>query len=187
VHNPVNPVRGEAVVGVAVDPDAAGVKSEMVEVWLPDRFQGQLQVETLTADGRFRGEGAFEGEAEGGRWVTLPLSSPAARPGDPFTLAVAIRGPGDVLFAARWGSAPPKKAVETIRLYVNSRRADMFVRAGKSFVRCSPVKIPQPVRFDAVCNVRVADMPADGVLTLIRRDQFDEQEQTITVRAGGIR
>lgn len=191
--NPVNPVRGEAVLGVAVvaaGPEAA--RSTTVDVWIPTRFRGELQVEMLTADGRFRGVGAYSGETPGGRWVPLtvrpanPDTAPAPRPGDPVTLAVAVRGPGSTLFVARWGTASTAPAT-TVRLYVNSRRGDMFVRAGATVVRCTPLNVPQPLRFDAYCDVPVRDVPPDGGLVLIRRDQGDEQTQNTTVPLSGIR
>jgi hypothetical protein len=188
--NPVNPVRGEALVGLAVLPSADAPRGQTVEVWLPDKFSGELQVETLTADGRFRGEGVYTGSSGGGQWVPLTLiakdKASSARPGDPATLALAVRGPGATLFVARWGSAPVGPATR-IRLYVNSRRADMFLRAGEKVVRCASLNIPQPLRFDAYCDLAAGDVPANGQIGLIRRDQFDEQTQTVTVNVRGIR
>ena len=51
----------------------------------------------------------------------------------------------------------------------------MFVRAGARVVRCAPMGIPQPVRFDTYCDLALTDVPSHGQVTLIRRDQFDEQ------------
>lgn len=191
--NQVNPVRGEALLGIVMLPADDAPRSQSVQVWLPDRFSGELQVDTLTADGRFRGEGVYAGSSEGGRWVTLPLAAgpggstrPASRPGDPATLALSVRGPGASLFVARWSAASPQ-ATNRVRLYVNSRRADMFVRAGTKVVRCTRLTIAQPLRFDAYCDLEWNDLPADGQLALIRRDQFDEETQTLTVNSRGIR
>lgn len=191
-YNPINPVRGEAVVGLSIVPTESVLRGKVVEVWLPDQFAGELHIETTTADGRFRGEGAFSGSSTGGRWVPLMLTpnapgakAPAVRPGDPGTLSLAVRGPGQTFYVARWGG--PDAAASRLRLYVNSRRADMFVRAGVTVVRCVSLNIPQPLRFDVYCDVAVGDVPADGRLMLIRRDQFDEQTQTFTVNVRGIR
>lgn len=189
--NQVNPVRGEAVLGIAIIPADDAPRSQTVQVWLPDRFSGELQVETLTADGRFRGEGVYAGSSDGGRWVPLPLASgqrggnAAPRPGDPATLALSVRGPDASLFVARWNPTPPA-ATARVRLYVNSRRADMFVRAGATVARCARLDIPQPLRFDTYCDLDLTDLPADGRLTLIRRDQFDEESQPLTVNVRGI-
>jgi hypothetical protein len=181
-HNPVNPVRGEAVLGLAVLPTAEAQKSGAVEVWLP----AALQLETLTADGRFRGVGAYSGSTGGGQWVELKLTPGTSRPGDPMTLALSVRGPGPALFVARWKTDAARPA-ERLRIYVNARRADIFLRAGTTLSRCVAINIPQPLRFDAYCDVSRSDIPASGELTLIRKDQFDEQEQTITVNARGLR
>jgi hypothetical protein len=185
--NPVNPVRGEAVVGFAALPTAEAIKGTAIEVWLPGNFDGDLQVETLTADGRFRGEGVYRGKSPGGRWVPLTLTgSSPSRPGDPATLALAVRGPGSAVFVARWATTPARPAAR-LRLYVNGRRADMFVRVGtKTAQPCVALTIAQPLRFDAYCDVDRRDVPPDGVITLIRRDQFDEQEQHLRVNIGGL-
>jgi hypothetical protein len=165
-----------------------------VDVWLPERFTGELYVETATADGRFRGEGAYAGSSPGRTWVSLaliPASRPGGRvssalPGDLATLALRVRGPNRTMFVARWADAPASVPAK-IRLYVNSRRADMFVRAGKSVVRCEELRIPQPVRFDQYCDIARGDVPDDGRLVLIRRDQSDEQTQIITVNVRDLR
>jgi hypothetical protein len=165
-----------------------------VEVWLPEGLDGELVLETLTADGRFRGEGAYRGKSDGGRWVALPLKGKSTldvRPGDPFTLAVAVRGPKPTLLVARWGPPAPQTAsgpqpTSSIRLYVNGRRGDMFASAGGNVVPCTPVKIPQPLRFDAYCDVSASAVRSDGRIILTRRDQFDEQSQTVMVDARGI-
>jgi hypothetical protein len=190
----VNPVRGEALLGLAVVPADEAPRSQTVEVWLPDRFTGELQVETLSADGRFRGEGAYRGTSEGGRWVTLSVApanarsagSASPRPGDSATLALAVRGPNSTLFVARWGSPTPRPATR-LRFYVNSRRADVSVRAGAMTVPCTALKIPQPLRFDAYCDVATSDILANGSVVLIRRDLFDEETQPLTVNLRGIR
>jgi hypothetical protein len=190
--NPVTPVRGEAVLGMAVVPSTAdATKGATIEVWVPDRFSGEVQVETLTADGRFRGTGAYVGASAGGQWVPLPLKpanpeGPASRPGTPQTLAVAVRTPSGELLLARWGGSPTPTPAR-MRLYVNGRRADMFVRAGANVIRCAPVEVAQPLRFDAYCDVPVGDVPADGGLVLIRRDQSDEQTQRVIVNVRGLR
>jgi hypothetical protein len=63
----------------------------------------------------------------------------------------------------------------------------MFVRAGNDLVTCTALNVPQPVRFDGYCDLSVTSLPADGKLTLIRRDQFAEQNQDFRVNVRGIR
>jgi hypothetical protein len=58
----------------------------------------------------------------------------------------------------------------------------MFLRVGGSVERCHSLDIPQPERFDAYCDALLSDLPADGQLVLVRRDQFEEQTQPLTVR-----
>ena len=182
--NPVNPVRGEAVVGLSVPPAESALQAAVVHVYIPQPFSGEIRLETATADGRFRGEGVFSGSTKGKEWVPLTLregnvKGPTQRPTNPDQLSVAARGPGGALYVVQWGDPAPAGRGERLRLYVNSRRADMFVRAGSKVVRCAPLAVPQPVRFDTVCDLLMADVPESGQIVLIRRDQFDEQTQPV--------
>lgn len=186
-HNPVNPVRGEAVIGVALVPTEVEQAGKSVAVQIPQPFTGEIRLETATADGRFRGEGTFIGSSNGNEWITLELAAPSkpdggsqlVRPVGAATLALSARGASGELFVSRWGTEAPKSAQEKVRLYVNSRRADMFLRAGSTVVPCKSNGVSQPVRFDTYCDVLLADIPKDGRLTLIRREGFDEQSQSI--------
>ena len=187
--NRVNPVRGEAVVGLSLAPTEADQKADVVQVFLPQPFSGEIRIETLTADGRFRGEGTYSGSSNGKEWVRLALlaspsvdsTEPSARPVNPFTLAIAARGPAGTLYLVRWGNSPVVGSSERLRLYVNSRRAEMFVRAGKQVLRCARSPTPQPLRFDSYCDIAMVDVPSDGNLLLIRRDQFDEETRKLKV------
>ena len=188
--NPVNPVRGEAVIGLAIEPTETQQRSAAVQVLVPAGYSGEIHLEIATADGKFRGEGVFSGATKDKEWVSLPLvvvppsdGKPLpARPANPLSLAVVARGSGGAVFLVRWGDASPPGAADSMRIYVNSRRADMFVRAGTRVVRCKSIGVAQPVKFDSYCDVLIADVPADGKLSLIRRDRFDEQTQALTVQ-----
>jgi hypothetical protein len=187
-HKPVNPVRGEAVVGLAIAPSERDQRADVVQVFLPEPFTGQLRLETISADGSFRGEGLFDGESQGEEWASLPLAARGAanegreRPANPETLSIAVRDAKGSLYVARWGDTLEQKSNDTLRIYVNSRRAEMFLRVGGRVDRCHSLDIPQPERFDAYCDVSWSEIPADGNLVLIRRDQFEEQSQHFTVR-----
>src|SRR5438477_3336448 len=118
--NPVNPVRGEAVVGLAVAPTETAQQGDVVQVFVPHPLSGEIHIETATANGRFRGEGVYSGSTKGKEWVSLKLppkdkTSPP-RPASPISLAIAARGPGGTLYLARWGEAPPAGSSERLRL-----------------------------------------------------------------------
>lgn len=189
-HNPANPVRGEAVIGLAIAPTESEQRSAVVQVLLPPAYNGEVRVETATADGRFRGEGVFSGATKDKEWVSLPLSPSSggdtkaaiARPTNPLSLAISARGVDGTIFVTRWGDAPLSASTSSLRIYVNSRRAEMFLRAGSRVIRCLAVGVPQPVRFDSYCDVLMTDIPRDGQMLLIRRDQFDEQTQALKVQ-----
>ena len=190
-YNPVNPVRGEAVVGLAVVPTEAAQRAGVIQVYLQGPYTGEILVEATTADGRFRGEGIYAGSTRGKEWISLPLTSSSQasgkdiplRPTSPTLLSIAARGPGGSLLVVQWGDQPPFGSSDKLRLYVNSRRAEMFVRAGTNsganVVRCMPINIQQSIRFDSYCDLAISELPKNGQVVLIRRDQFDEQTQTI--------
>jgi len=189
-HNPVNPVRGEAVVGIALAPSEAAQADTAVRVFIAQPFSGEIRVETATADGRFRGEGTYAGSSKGNEWVTLELkpsgksegSSALRRPVGATLLALSARGSSTgELFVSHWGSDDPSGTDNNVRLYVNSRRADMFIRAGSTVTPCAKNDVPQPVRFDTYCDVARRDIPKDGNLMLIRREMMNEQSQKIKI------
>lgn len=179
--NPTNPVSGEAVVGVAIAGDVKDLHS--LRVWMPRPHKGRLRVETLTADGRLRGEGEFEGETTTPGWIELTLMTPEQRSrqqleGDATKLAVSVFDESRMRFVARWGDVALSQGV---RFYVNSRRADVFIRGSGQAIRCQRLDLPKPLRFDSYCDVPLAEIPPDGSLKLIRRDESDEQTQTVVV------
>ncbi len=190
IFNATNQVRGEAIVALVLAPSIEAQQADTIQVLLPASYNGELRVEALSADGRFRGEGSFAGSRSRDRWVALPLGRAEAkephaslrRPVNTETLALAVRGADGTLYVARWGGeAPSSHRSEMLRIYVNSGRADIFIVPGKAkAVHCRPLTIPQPLRYDSYCDVPLADVPADGNLKLIRRDQFEEQTQTFS-------
>jgi hypothetical protein len=188
--NAANPVRGHAVVGAALLSPAAAGPPTAIRVFLPQPFAGELSVDVATADGRYRGEGVYAGSSPGQEWVTLslvpqrpPVGASTDRPRDVGNLAVAVQRASDpALLLATWGQVPTSVDDGTVRLFVNSRRAEMYwSTADAEPVRCEPVVATPPVRFDAACDVPAARIPADGQVTLMRRDGFDTQLESVTV------
>jgi hypothetical protein len=191
IFNATNQVRGEAVVALVVAPTDESQQTDTIRVLLPKAYSGEVQVEVLSADGRFRGEGSFAGSRGDDQWVALRLgrsdTSEAPvnprRPVSAETLALAVRGADGTLYVARWGGGTPSSTgSERLRMYVNSGRADVFIVPGeRKAVRCRSLTIPQPLRYDSFCDVPIADVPDDGRFKLIRRDQFDQQTQMFSV------
>lgn len=188
--NPSNPVAGKAVVGavvLAVAPDAA--RQNQLSVFLSKPLTGQLHLEISSADGKFRGEGTYQGNSQGNEWITLPLLSTGAnnqRPADARALAVSVSdGSGTSVFVSNWGP-PPADAqaplTQTLRLFVNSRRGEMFWSSGSgSSQRCTSLGATATVRFDSVCDVPLAKLGEKGEVRLTRRDGFDTETQMFSV------
>ena len=184
--DPPNPVKGEALVGISIVPNQKAQEGDEVQVWFSGRYAGKLSVETLAADGSFRGIGSFEGSSED-EWTPLPIrpdtKTPGkTRPADPETLALAVRGEDpDEFVIAHWGDKPEAQNDLVVRFYVNGRRGDMRVSAGDATVRCKPVDLPRPLRFDAICDLPFAAVLATYSIVLTRSDGFGSDQQTITI------
>lgn len=192
--DPTVPVSGLALVGLSlagpIDLDA-----KVIYVFLSKPFNGRLSLEMTSSNGRFRAHGLYEGRSEGNEWVALSIeprdadkSVRAQLKQNPTELAVAVRpitSSGialDTVLQVSWGDLPDPQSGRTLRLHVNSRRADMFVRVpgnGKAKT-CKPLRIPTAVRFDSVCEVTWRPS-LDHQLQLIRRDGFDESMQKVLV------
>lgn len=184
VNHP-NPVKGEALVGVAVVPAPDAQRSSVLQVFFGAPYSGPLVIETATADGSFRGSGEFSGSTDVPGWTRLELGPGAtgqARPADPEALAVAVRGAAPSTFrVVHWGDGVISEEGLVVRLYVNARRGDMSVQAGEQKIRCKRVGGQRLLRFDMYCDVPWASIPDDGSVTLVRRDGFNVLPQRVTI------
>ena len=90
-----------------------------------------------------------------------------------------------VYYVAALGAKPPTSKL-TLRLYVNSRRADVVIYTpdGKA-TSCNAVEQTQIVRFDKTCDL--VGLPIDGKsdtvdLTIVRRDGHQTARQQVALR-----
>jgi len=189
--DPPTPVSGISVVGASLLTGETPSTTDALWVYFRQPFKGQLNLEILSADGRFLGRGAFEGSSGSGEWVSLALTPPGKRkprPADPGqqTLAVSAQaGDRDTVLVAAWGPRPGQLQEQTVRLYVNSRQAQMSVRVDPDPkvppIKCESLGLTNSVRFDTVCTFSAADMPADRRITLVRRAGLQTETQTVAL------
>jgi hypothetical protein len=190
-YDPPTPVSGISVVGASLLSGQAPSATDALWVYFKEPFKGQLDLEILSADGRFLGRGAFEGSSNRGEWVSLsvaPAGKRRPRPPDPdqATLAVSAQAADrDTVLVAAWGARPDDLKGQKVRLYVNSRQAPMSVRVNPDPkvppVKCESLGLTNSVRFDAVCTFPAADLPVDRRVTLVRRAGLQTETQTITL------
>jgi len=181
--NQPNPVKGEALVGVAIVPDPRAQRSNVLHIFFGEPYEGVLVLETATADGSFRGSGEFAGSVERAGWAQLLLGTDGeSRPADPAALAVAARGTApNELRVVHWGDEPAAEDDLVVRLYVNGRRGDMSVQAAGERFRCGRLDGQRLLRFDMVCDIPWSSIPEDGVVTLVRRDGFNVLPQQVRI------
>ena len=190
-YDPPTPVSGIAVVGATLLTGQGPSTTDELWVHFSQPFSGQIDIEVVSADGRFLGRGAFAGSSGSGEWVALSLQSTdkrGSRPADPGqeTIAVSVQAANrNTVMVAAWGARPDQLQLKNVRLYVNSRQAQMGVRVNPDPkvppVRCERLPLANSVRFDTVCTFPATDVPADGRITLVRRDGLQTETQTVTL------
>lgn len=196
VADPPTPVRGHAIVGVALPLAADAAKSNRLWVRASGSAAASAGIRVLvtSANGRLRGEGTwrFEATSQPRSWYPLAVPAKGGRPEVPEHLAVAVQPIADdgaatpVYMVSALGDAEPATAAK-VRLYVNSRRAEVFVYRQDTSAqpeRCRPIEGTQVVRFDAVCDVSIAVGATAGSeqLTLVRRDGHQTSRQHVELR-----
>lgn len=190
-YDPPTPVSGIAVVGATLLTGQALGMTDELWVYFKQPFEGQLDLEVVSADGRFLGRGAFVGSSNSSEWVKLsvaPSGKRKPRPADPAQESIAVSAQianrGTVLVTS-WGQRPGELQEHKLRLYVNSRRAKMGVRVNPDpkvpLIKCEPLGLSNSVRFDTVCTFPAADLPPDRKVVLVRRDGLQTESQTVTL------
>ena len=186
------PVSGVSIVGAMLDTGQSQSSMEVLWVYFKQPFVGQIDLEVLSADGRFLGRGAFKGSTSGiGEWGRLSLASPKNRaqrpPGlDQGAIAASVHASSrDTVLVSAWGPKPGQLDGASVRLFVNSRRAQMAVRVNPDprvpMIQCERLGILHTVRFDTECRLRVADLAPDRKITLVRRDGMRTESQSVTL------
>lgn len=195
VVDPPTPVRGHAVVGVSVLPTSGDLKSDKVWVRFDPALPAQdIRVDVASANGRLRGDGLWGHKPTGEtlNWVALAAPSSGPRPDHVDHLALAAQPASlnnqstPTFQLVAWNSVQESATTVRIRLYVNTRRAELFAYGPgePKGVRCQPIAGGPTVRFDAVCDM---DLPLLGKermsqLTLIRRDGGQTSKQPVNLR-----
>ena len=184
-------VSSHAIVGLTTKPSLAQKREDILYVFFKDAFDdakdGPIRVELTTADGYLRGEGEFRGKVPRRTWEKVSIELPPPRDerarsarerSGPETLAVVARfSQTGAPLVVHWGNERPTGAPAELRLYVNSRRAELFVRlqASEKPVHCQPISGTTLVRFDKICDISASQLPKDGKVTLVRRDGFETE------------
>lgn len=188
------PVNGESVVGVTMPPGDARAPWQGLWVKAPSDLRSRplrVSVEIASVDAVYRGTAELKGavDASDDEWLRLPIE-PTGKHIQPFlngevlavkVLAIPSSGEDDrdggerVHLVASWVDPGSLAADAIVRLHVNSQRGDMFLLGE----RCKSIRWDRRTRFDAVCDLPVDRIPADGKVTLLRRDGASRSTQDI--------
>lgn len=190
-------VSSTAVIGMLLRAGTAGQPVDGTRLWL--RFarplgEGQsVRIEVASADGRYRGQGLFTGQAGAGKWVQLTLleGGRSRRPADIDPQDLAVKA------SLHEGAMPPvpvdasladpsMQPPTVLRLHVNSRRADALTIAGTGGkAPCTRIASPSVPVFDHACDIGLDKVRrAKGsapVVTVTRRQGFAYESFDVTV------
>ena len=185
-------VSGHAIVGLATVPEGDALRQDTLHVYFKEKFNGSIRLDISTADGLLRGEGEFSGAVPEKTWAKVSIklhrderARSARESGGPETLAVSARlDRSNTPLVVHWGDRQPATGKPPVlRLYVNSRRADLFVRVQSSGkpLPCRPIVGMTAVRFDKICDIAANQLPKDGKVTLVRRDGFETESVPLVI------
>jgi hypothetical protein len=190
ILDPPTPVSGHAVVGAVVLTSPKDQQSDTLWVRRGGGLS-RIRVDVASANGRLQGEGiwTFKPEPTAGQsWYRLTVPPKSTRPEHLAASVQPADGPSGstpAFVVAAWGTERPISASK-LRLYVNARRAEMFVYLadGKTAVKCTPLENTPTVRFDVVCDVELPAVDPTVVtkLTLVRRDGNSTSRQPLELR-----
>lgn len=148
---------------------------------------GRIEVEATSASGRYEGRGRFDGAATHGTWVRLPLDPPsrsvlAARQNLPDDQLATIAWPIDARgrrierpMVTAWTESDVPPSGDMLLIAVGGQD-DMWLRAGSGrAIPCLPTSGRSFTAFAKVCQLPLANLPADGRMAIVRREGTGER------------
>lgn len=179
------PVSGRGFVG-AVLVDAAGpIALDKLEVFIPKGTTGDLKINVISADAKYRGTGdaSLSGTASGWTPLRLKPERPQALTGySTDTLTLLAETASEQPLLTRWGAG-----AKTVQIYVNSERSETSVawrKDGKIEVQpCRRLTGGSLVRFDTICSAP-SDILGPEPIRIIRRRGGVALEPVVVPLAG---
>jgi hypothetical protein len=165
------PVSGRGFVGVVVADATGPVALEKLEVFIPQGTTGDLKINVISSDAKYRGTADAKLAAGASGWMPLGLKSSKQQAlsgysTDTLTLLVETANSSPLL--TRWGAGG-----KTVQIYVNSERSDTSVawrRDGKIEVQpCRRLTGGSLVRFDTICSAPAEILGPEPVRIIRRR------------------
>lgn len=173
VYGAEQPVSGRGFVGAVLAADAAGtVALEKAEVFIPPGTTGEIKVNVISADAKYRGtvSASVAGGASGWTPLKLKPGKPAVLQGystDSLTLFAETDNSKPLLM--RWGAGG-----KTVQIYVNSERSETSIAwrgaDGKIQVQpCRRLTGGSLVRYDTICSAPIDVLGPDPIRIIRRR------------------
>jgi hypothetical protein len=179
------PVSGRGFVGVVLADAAGPVALDKLEIFIPKGTTGDLKINVISADAKYRGtaDASLAGGASG--WTPLKLPSSRQQALSSYstdTLTLLAEAAGSKPLLTRWGAGG-----KTVQIYVNSERSDTSIawrKDGKIEVQpCRRLTGGSLVRFDTICSAP-ADILGPEPIRIIRRRGGVALEPVVVPLAG---
>lgn len=170
VYGAEQPVSGRGFVGVVLADAAGPITLDKLEVFIPKGTTGNLKINVISADAKYRGtaDASLAGETTG--WTSLKLRSRNQQALSTYTtdtLTLLAETANNMPLLTRWGAGG-----KTVQIYVNSERSDTSIawrKDGKIEVQpCRRLTGGSLVRFDTICSAP-ADILGPEPVRIIRR------------------
>jgi hypothetical protein len=179
------PVSGRGFVGIVLADAAGPIAFDKLEVFIPKGITGDLKINVISADAKYRGTVDASLGADASGWTPLKLKSSRQQVLSNYstdTLTLLAEAAGEKPLLTRWGAGG-----KTVQIYVNSERSDTSVawrKDGKIEVQpCRRLTGGSLVRFDTICSAP-PDVLGPEPIRIIRRRGGVALEPVVVPLAG---
>jgi hypothetical protein len=171
VYGAEQPVSGRGFVGAVLADAARPVSLDKLEVFVPKGVTGDLKVNIISADAKYRGtvDASLGGEASG--WTPLKFRSRYQQVFSDYstdTMTLLAEAADDKPLVMRWGQES-----KVVQVHVNSERSDTYIawrQDGKIEVQpCRRLTGGSLVRFDTICSAPVEVLGPEPIRIIRRR------------------
>jgi hypothetical protein len=174
--DPSERISGNATAGLVFVRDGDRIGSERLWAYLSDPVADKLKLRISSIDGRYYAEVDYAAAAHARGWVALDLSLREfsfleTNYADPLSEIAAVLSDAETarLYPVRWGAphrastvVPPERPRDddSLRLYVNTERAQAFVVVDEAPAYCRNASAVSAFKFNAICDVKLGDLRA---------------------------
>lgn len=168
IVDPSERISGNAAAGVVIVRDGDRIGSDRLWAYLSPPIADKLELRLASIDGRYYAEVEYATSGAAPGWIALDLSLRQfgflERNYDNHLNEVAVLladADGSRIYPVAWGSAhrpgaqppAPPQGEDTLRIYMNTERANAFVVVDDAPAYCSDASTVSAFKFNAICEL----------------------------------